>query len=93
MAKKGDKNMELYEKKVSEVSGTNKTVRSQLNASAKYDKESVDNIRLRMPKGYNDLMKDYIAKNDKYASVNAMISELVKRELESAGYKLPNKED
>jgi hypothetical protein len=46
-----------------------------------------------MPKGYNDLMKDYIAKNDKYASVNAMISELVKRELESAGYKLPNKED
>lgn len=92
MPKKGQKNMELYEKKIVEVEGTNKTVRSQLNASEKYDKENVDNIRLRVPKGWSDVLKGYVKSSGKYSSVNAMLNELIKKEMQSEGIELPEKD-
>lgn len=48
---------------------------------AKYEKAQ-DSIRVRMPAGYNQLLKDYVAANkDKYKSVNALIKHLVDQEL------------
>ena len=46
-------------------------------ASEQYDKNVVDNIRLRLPKGYNDKMKAYVKSSDKYSSVNDMIRKLI----------------
>lgn len=54
-------------------------------AKQEYDKDyekSQDSIRVRMPAGYNQLLKDYVAANkDKYKSVNALIKHLVDQEL------------
>lgn len=83
MPAKGSKNAELYKrvnKDINEVIGENKTVRSQLKASENYDK-NVDNIRLRVPKGWNDKMKAYVKASDKYNSVNSMICELIRKEI------------
>ena len=96
MPKKGEKNMALYEKKqvgessnygVKPVPVYNKTVRSRLNASEKYDKNNVDNIRLRVPKGWNDRMKQHVAEQKltdgtpKYNSVNDMLVQLIRKEI------------
>lgn len=84
MPVKGQKNMELYKrisKETNEVIGINKTVKSQLNASEKYDKENVDNIRLRVPKGWKEIIQNYVKESDKYSSVNSMICELIKKEI------------
>lgn len=78
--KKGSKNIDLYEKKKVEVSDElNKTVRSQLRASEKYDKENVDSIRLRVPAGWKEKMQIH-AKESSYASLNAMLVELIRKE-------------
>lgn len=83
---KGSRNPELYE---------NGVLKSQKRANKKYDTENVDNIRLRVPKGWKAQMKAYAeAKipdpeypNDKdkeiqrYPSVNAMICELIRKEV------------
>jgi hypothetical protein len=92
MPAKGQKNMELYKKKANDVVGTNKTVRSQLNASKKYDKENVDNIRLRVPKGWNEVLKGYVKTSGKYSSVNAMLNELIKKKMQAEGIELPEKD-
>lgn len=55
--------------------------KSQLKASEKYDKNNVDNIRLRVPKGWKEQMQEYVASSDKYNSVNAMICDLIKNEI------------
>ncbi len=55
--------------------------KSSKEISKTYDKEKVDNIRLRLPKGYNDKMKEYVKSSDKYSSVNDMIRKLVEAEL------------
>lgn len=81
MPSKGSKNMELYIP-LRPSDAPNKTVRSQLNASQKYDNNNVDNIRLRVPKGWKALMQDYVHSSDKYSSVNAMICNLIRQELE-----------
>lgn len=73
--------MELYEKKTSDTAGVNKTVRSQLRASENYDKNNVDNIRLRVPKGWKELMKEYVEQSGKYNSVNGMLCDLIKQEI------------
>lgn len=87
------KNMDLYEKKQIKVEeGINKTVRSQLRASQKYDKQNVDSIRLRVPKGWNDVLKEYVRTNDKYSSVNSFLNELIKKELQENGIDLPDKD-
>lgn len=73
MSVKGSKNMELY--------GDNKTIRSQLKASESYDKNNVDSIRLRVPKGWRDQIQAYVNESDKYRSVNAMICDLIRQEV------------
>lgn len=55
--------------------------KSRIEASKIYDKKNVDNIRLRVPAGWNQMMKEYVARSDKYESVNAMINDLIKKEL------------
>ena len=84
MPARGSKNMEFYErvsKETNEIIGTNKTVRSQLKASENYDKNNVDNVRLRVPKGWKEQMQAYVESSDKYNSVNAMLCELIRKEL------------
>ena len=82
MPVKGTKDMNKYRAKDrEEVQEFNSTIRSQLNASEKYDKENVDNIRLRVPRGWKEQMQQYVKDSDKYSSVNAMICELIKKEI------------
>lgn len=84
MPAKGQKNMSLYErvsKETNQVIGTNKTVRSQLQASERYDKNNIDTVKLRVPKGWKEQMQAYVKTSDKYTSVNAMICELIRQEL------------
>ena len=53
----------------------------------KYDKNNVDNIRLRVPKGWNDRMKQHVAEQKltdgtpKYNSVNDMLVQLIRKEI------------
>ena len=81
MPAKGQYNMDLYKKKEIVVEGTNKTVRSQLKASENYDKNNVDNVRVRVPKGWKEQMQEYVKETDKYNSVNDMICQLIKKEI------------
>lgn len=66
------------------------TYKSQLKAAAKYTGEGsnidkterkVEGIRLRVPAGWSDKIKAYVAASDKYKSVNAMLCELIKNEV------------
>lgn len=81
MPAKGQYNMDLYKKKEIIVEGTNKTVRSQLKASENYDRNNVDNVRVRVPKGWKEQMQEYVKATDKYSSVNDMICQLIKKEV------------
>ena len=81
MPAKGQYNMDLYKKKEIVVEGTNKTVRSQLKASENYDRNNVDNVRVRVPKGWKEQMQEYVKETDKYNSVNDMICQLIKKEI------------
>ena len=81
MPAKGQYNMDLYKKKEIVVEGTNKTVRRQLKASENYDKNNVDNVRVRVPKGWKEQMQEYVKETDKYNSVNDMICQLIKKEI------------
>ena len=81
MPAKGQYNMDLYKKKEIVVEGTNKTVRSQLKASENYDRNNVDNVRVRVPKGWKEQMQEYVKATDKYNSVNDMICQLIKKEV------------
>ena len=57
--------------------------KSKIKASEKYDKETVDNIRVRVPKGWKKEMQSYVACSDKYSSVNSMICDLIQKEIPS----------
>ena len=81
MPAKGQYNMDLYKKKEIVIEGTNKTVRSQLKASENYDRNNVDNVRVRVPKGWKEQMQEYVKATDKYSSVNDMICQLIKKEV------------
>lgn len=68
----------------------NKTRASQLKATATYtgegsdvdkSKRKVESIRLRVPVGWSNQIKDYVKKSDKYTSVNGMICDLIKKEV------------
>lgn len=54
---------------------------SKIKASENYDKNNVDNIRLRVPKGWKEQMQAYVESSDKYNSVNAMLCDLIKNEI------------
>ena len=55
--------------------------KSRIEASKQYDKNNVDNIRVRVPKGWKEQMQDYVSSTDKYNSVNNMICELIQKEI------------
>ncbi len=55
--------------------------KSKIEASKQYDKNNVDNIRLRVPKGWKEQMQDYVSNTNKYDSVNNMLCNLIKKEL------------
>lgn len=55
--------------------------KSKIEWSKKYDENNVDNIRLRVPKGWKEQIQNYVKFSDKYNSVNAMICELIKNEV------------
>jgi hypothetical protein len=75
------KKPENYKRKLPEnPENENKTGRYQLKASAKYDKEKVDNIRLRVPAGWKEKMQQY-AKETGYSSMNAFLVDLIRREI------------
>lgn len=58
------------------------TYKSRIEASKKYDANNVDNIRVRVPRGWKELMQEYVENSDKFTSVNNMICELVKKEID-----------
>ena len=53
MPKKADDNLKISSRTGKELS----TYDSKIRASEKYDKENVDNIRVRVPKGWKDKMQ------------------------------------
>jgi len=55
--------------------------KSKIESNKHYDKNNVDNIRLRVPKGWRDKMKSYVDNSQKYESVNSMICDLIKNEI------------
>lgn len=75
------KNIELYRKKSKTITknSLNSTIRSQLDASKKYD-EKFDIIKIRVPSGCKKQLKD-IARNNN-TSVNALIWELLKEKFD-----------
>lgn len=75
------KNIELYKKKTNTVTknSLNSTIRSQLDASKKYD-EKFDIIKIRVPSGYKERLKDIATSNN--TSVNALILELLKEKFD-----------
>ena len=77
MPKKADDSLKISSKTGKELS----TYDSKIRASEKYDKNNVDNIRVRVPKGWKEQMQEYVKSSKKYDSVNNMISELIKKEI------------
>ena len=71
MPKKADDNLKTI----------NGLYKSKIKASENYDKNNVDNIRLRVPKGWKEQMQSYVESSGKYNSVNAMLCELIRREV------------
>ena len=55
--------------------------KSKIKANLAYDRNSVDNIRLRVPKGWKEQMQKYFKNNNNYNSVNDMICKLIRKEI------------
>lgn len=55
--------------------------KSKLKANLAYDRNSVDNIRLRVPKGWKEQLQKYVQNNNNYNSVNDMICKLIRKEI------------
>lgn len=77
MPKKADDSLKISSKTGKELS----TYDSKIRASEKYDKNNVDNIRVRVPKGWKEQMQSYVKTSKKYDSVNGMICDLIKQEI------------
>ena len=56
--------------------------KSKIKANLAYDRNSVDNIRLRVPKGWKEQMQKYVQNNNNYNSVNDMICKLIRKEID-----------
>lgn len=65
---------------IQEIEVINKTRTAQLNSAEKYGKK-FDDIRLRVPVGMGSQIQAYVKENG-YASVNAWLNDLIKKELE-----------
>ena len=62
----------------------NKTSEAQLRAIKKYEekqKELVDNIRVRVPHGWKDLLVLYVKEHPEYNSVNALLTYMIREKL------------
>ena len=59
----------------------NGTSENQKKASRKYETEKTDNIRVRVPTGAAEIIKNYVSGSNKYRSVNAMIIDLLEKEI------------
>ena len=78
-------------KKADEKLKTDKgTYKSRIEASQQYDKNNVDNIRLRVPKGYREKMQAHVNTLPQYEvkgkdnhSVNAWLLDLIKNEIDN----------
>ena len=57
-----------------------KTGNPQLEAVKKYE-QKFEQLTVRLPKGSRDKLQDYISGSDKYKSVNAMIKDLLEKEI------------
>lgn len=77
MPKKADASLKISSKTGKELS----TYESKMRASEKYDKENVDSIRVRVPKGWKEQIQKYVSGTDKYNSVNSMICDLIQKEV------------
>lgn len=55
--------------------------KSKIEASKQYDKNNVDSIRVRVPKGWKEQIQKYVSGTDKYNSVNSMICDLIQKEV------------
>lgn len=55
--------------------------KSKIKASLAYDQNNVDNIRLRVPKGWKEQIQKYVQNNNNYNSVNDMICKLIQKEI------------
>ena len=42
----------------------------------------IESVRLRVPKGWKKQMQQYVAQSDKYSSVNGMLCDLIRKELD-----------
>ena len=61
-----------------------KTSEAQLRAIKKYEdaqKDKIDNIRIRTPKGWKDMLTDYVKQHPEYNSVNALLCDLIREKL------------
>ena len=81
MPKKADdtKKKLIIKAQEAQVLDTN-TYISQRKAIKKYE-GTVEQLTVRLPKGSRSLLNDYISKSNKYNSVNAMIKELLEKEI------------
>lgn len=62
----------------------NKTSEAQLRAIKKYEektKDSIDNIRIRVPYGWKDLLVQYVKEHPEYNSVNALLTDMIREKL------------
>ena len=57
-----------------------KTYDSKLRANARYD-QTVESLKVRVPKGWKEQMLNYIDQSDKYTSINGMICDLIRNEV------------
>jgi len=55
--------------------------KSKIESNKQYDKNNVDNIRVRVPKGWKGQMQNYVKASGKYDSVNGMICDLIQKEV------------
>lgn len=70
-------NLEVVDGK---IQATTKTINSQRKAIKKYESK-VEQLTVRLPQGSREKLNDYIAKSDKYSSVNNMIKALLENEI------------
>ncbi len=84
MPPKGSGNKELKQLVVEATEGftkDTKTYKSQRVASANYEKNKIEQITVRLPKGSRQVLQDYVDNSDKFKSVNAMIKALLEAEI------------
>jgi len=63
------------------ASGVYKSTQEAIKRNDEKLKEKVDNIRIRVPKGWGDKMKEYVQNHPNYSSVNALVCDLIRKEL------------